>query len=94
MKADAPPVFLQLAGHPLRWHLLSELVASDLRVRELTALVGQPQNAVSYHLARLRSAGLVSMHRSSADRRAATTASSWPAALSFCPRPAPRCIPP
>lgn len=69
MNVFQPPVFLQLAGHPLRWQLLGELVASDLRVRELTALVGQPQNVVSYHLARLRSAGLVSMHRSSADRR-------------------------
>lgn len=45
------------------------LAASDLRVRELTALTARPQNAVSYHLARLRSAGLVSMHSSSADRR-------------------------
>ena len=38
-------------------------------MRELSALVGQPQNAVSYHLRRLRAGGLVSMHRSSADRR-------------------------
>jgi ArsR family transcriptional regulator, arsenate/arsenite/antimonite-responsive transcriptional repressor / arsenate reductase (thioredoxin) len=64
-----PPAFLQLAGHPLRWRLLSDLARSDLRVHELTALAGQPQNAVSYHLARLRAAGLVTMHRSSADRR-------------------------
>jgi ArsR family transcriptional regulator, arsenate/arsenite/antimonite-responsive transcriptional repressor / arsenate reductase (thioredoxin) len=68
--ADSPPpVFLQLAGHPIRWLLLSALASSDRRVRELTVLVGQPQNAVSYHLARLRSAGLVSMRHSSADRR-------------------------
>jgi ArsR family transcriptional regulator, arsenate/arsenite/antimonite-responsive transcriptional repressor / arsenate reductase (thioredoxin) len=64
-----PPAFLQLAGHPMRWRLLSELARSDLRVHELTALAGQPQNAVSYHLARLRAGGLVAMHRSSADRR-------------------------
>jgi protein-tyrosine-phosphatase len=38
-------------------------------VRELSALVGKPQNAVSYHLGRLRAGGLVSMRRSSADRR-------------------------
>jgi protein-tyrosine-phosphatase/DNA-binding transcriptional ArsR family regulator len=64
-----PPAFLQLAGHPVRWRLLSELARSDLRVHELTALTGQPQNAVSYHLARLRAGGLVAVHRSSADRR-------------------------
>jgi len=63
------PGFLRLAGHPLRWQLLSELAWSDRQVRELTALTGQPQNLVSYHLARLREGGLVSTRRSSADRR-------------------------
>jgi protein-tyrosine-phosphatase len=38
-------------------------------VHELTELVGQPQNLVSYHLGKLRDAGLVSARRSSADRR-------------------------
>jgi protein-tyrosine-phosphatase/DNA-binding transcriptional ArsR family regulator len=65
----SPPAFLQLAGEPLRWRLLSELARSDRRVGELTTLVGQPQNAVSYHLGRLRAGGLVSMRRSSADGR-------------------------
>ncbi|MGH3508246.1 MAG: ArsR family transcriptional regulator [Nocardioidaceae bacterium] len=65
----APPAFLRLAGNPVRWRLLTELARSDLRVGELTARVGQPQNAISYHLGRLRSAGLVSMRRSSADQR-------------------------
>ena len=65
----APPEFLRLAGDPLRWRLLSELTRSDLRVAELTRLVGQPQNAVSYHLGRLREGGLISMRRSSADGR-------------------------
>jgi protein-tyrosine-phosphatase/DNA-binding transcriptional ArsR family regulator len=65
----SPPAFLQLAGNPVRWRLLTELARSDLRVGELTALVGQPQNTVSYHLARLRAGGLVSMRRSSADHR-------------------------
>jgi len=60
---------VQLAGHPLRWRLLAELANSDRRVRELTGLLGRPQNLVSYHLGRLRSAGLVSMRRSSADGR-------------------------
>ncbi|MGE0227989.1 MAG: ArsR family transcriptional regulator [Dehalococcoidia bacterium] len=63
------PAFLRLAGHPLRWRLMRELSRSDLRVRELTLRLGQPQSLVSYHLARLRQAGLVSMRRSSADSR-------------------------
>lgn len=65
----APPEFLQLAGHPLRWRLLSELASSDRMVQELTSLVGEPQNLVSYHLGKLRDARLVSTRRSSADRR-------------------------
>src|SRR5215470_3147599 len=65
----APPAFLQLAGHPLRWRLLGELARSDRTVQELTGLVGQPQSLVSYHLGKLRDARLVAMRRSSADRR-------------------------
>ena len=65
----APPEFLQLAGHPLRWRLLSELARSDRVVHELTGLVGEPQNLVSYHLGKLRDGRLVSARRSSADRR-------------------------
>ena len=65
----APPEFLQLAGHPLRWRLLGELARSDRMVHELTGLVGEPQNLVSYHLGKLRDARLVSARRSSADRR-------------------------
>ena len=65
----APPAFLQLAGHPLRWRLLGELGRSDRMVHELTGLVGQPQNLVSYHLGKLRGARLVSARRSSADGR-------------------------
>ena len=61
----SPPAFLRLAGEPLRWRLLSELARSDRRVGELTELVGQPQNAVSYHLGRMRAGGLVSMRHSS-----------------------------
>jgi len=38
-------------------------------VHELTGLVGQPQNLVSYHLGKLRDARLVSARRSAADRR-------------------------
>ena len=65
----APPDFLQLAGHPVRWRLLRELARSDRVVSELTALVGEPQNLVSYHLGKLRDGALVSARRSSADRR-------------------------
>ena len=64
-----PPEFLQLAGHPLRWRLLGELARSDRIVHELTDLVGEPQNLVSYHLGKLRAARLVSARRSAADRR-------------------------
>ena len=65
----APPGLLRLAGHPVRWRLLGELARSDRMVHELTGLVGQPQNLVSYHLGKLRDAHLVSARRSSADRR-------------------------
>ena len=66
---SAPPGFLQLAGHPLRWRLLTELARTDRQVRELTGLLGQPQSLVSYHLGQLRAGGLVSARRSSADGR-------------------------
>jgi ArsR family transcriptional regulator, arsenate/arsenite/antimonite-responsive transcriptional repressor / arsenate reductase (thioredoxin) len=65
----APPSFLRLAGHPLRWRLLRELARSDRQVRELTALLGQPQSLVSYHLGRLLQGELVRTRRSAADRR-------------------------
>lgn len=65
---DLPP-FVQLAGHELRWQLLRELAHSDRRVRELVAAIDQPQNLVSYHLRKLRAAGLITAHRSSADGR-------------------------
>ncbi len=64
-----PTEFLQLVGHPVRWRLLGELARSDRLVHELTGLIGEPQNLVSYHLAKLRDARLVSAQRSSADRR-------------------------
>jgi protein-tyrosine-phosphatase/DNA-binding transcriptional ArsR family regulator len=67
--ATEPPVFLALAGHPLRWQLLRELAESDRRVRELTVRVGERQSLVSYHLGLLRAARLVSARPSSADRR-------------------------
>jgi ArsR family transcriptional regulator, arsenate/arsenite/antimonite-responsive transcriptional repressor / arsenate reductase (thioredoxin) len=65
----APPTFLRLAGHPLRWRLLNELARSDLRVGELCELAGRRQSLVSYHLRQLREGGLVSLRRSAADGR-------------------------
>jgi protein-tyrosine-phosphatase len=64
-----PPAFVRLAAHPLRWRLLRELVRSDRAVGELTGLVDEPQNLVSYHLRKLRDGGLVASRRSSADGR-------------------------
>ena len=65
----ALPAFVRLAADPLRWQLLGELATSDLRVRELVASVGRPQNLVSYHLRLLREAELVTKKRSSFDAR-------------------------
>jgi protein-tyrosine-phosphatase len=64
-----PPVLFQLAGHPLRWRLLSELAHSDRRVRELSGSLREAQSLVSYHLRRLRAAEMVSTRRSSHDGR-------------------------
>jgi ArsR family transcriptional regulator, arsenate/arsenite/antimonite-responsive transcriptional repressor / arsenate reductase (thioredoxin) len=66
---SSPPRFLRLAGHPLRWRLLSELARSDRRVGELCELAGQRQSLVSYHLRELREGGVVSARRSLADGR-------------------------
>ena len=65
----APPTFVRLAAHPLRWRLPTELADSDYRVRELVPRVDQPQNLVSYHLRLLRDGGLVTATRSSFDGR-------------------------
>jgi protein-tyrosine-phosphatase/DNA-binding transcriptional ArsR family regulator len=66
---STPPRFLRLAGHPLRWRLLSELARSDRRVGELCELAGRRQSLVSYHLRQLRDGGLVTLRRSTADGR-------------------------
>ncbi len=60
---------LSAVAHPLRWELLRQLACGDLRVRELTAAVGERQNLVSYHLGLLRTCGLVDTRRSAADGR-------------------------
>jgi protein-tyrosine-phosphatase len=68
-EAFAPPGFIRLAGHPVRWRLLRELSYSDRRVGELCARLALAQNLVSYHLGRLRAEGVVSRRRSAADGR-------------------------
>jgi protein-tyrosine-phosphatase len=69
VEATQPPEILGLLSDPLRWQLVVELGRSDRRVGELVQLVGKPQNLVSYHLAELRRAGIVTARRSSADGR-------------------------
>ena len=69
LTTSAPPRFVSLAAHPLRWRMLTELARSDLRVRELVTLVGEAQNLVSYHLRLLRDGGMVTATRSSFDGR-------------------------
>src|SRR5687768_13874445 len=69
MGVTQPPEILGLLGDPLRWQLVGELGRSDRRVGELVQIVGKPQNLVSYHLAELKRAGIVSARRSSADGR-------------------------
>ncbi len=68
-QVPGPPAFVRLAAHPLRWRLLTALADSDLRVRELVALLDEPQNLLSYHLRQLREEGLVTATRSSHDGR-------------------------
>src|SRR5262245_30606701 len=65
----SPLEFLQLVADPHRWQLLAHMGRSDRRVGELAGLLGKAQNLVSYHLGELRSAGLVTARRSSADGR-------------------------
>ena len=69
MGASAIPPALRLLTEPLRWRLVGQLATSDRRVAELVAALETPQSLVSYHLGRLRSAGLVVARRSSFDAR-------------------------
>lgn len=65
----APTDFWKLLANDLRWSTVSALVGSDRKVQELVALLKQPPNLVSYHLARLREMRLVTERRSAADGR-------------------------
>src|SRR5437667_454862 len=64
-----PPEVFKLAGHPVRWNLLTCLARSDERVQDLVERLKLPQNLVSYHLRQLRNGHLVHERRSSADER-------------------------
>jgi ArsR family transcriptional regulator, arsenate/arsenite/antimonite-responsive transcriptional repressor / arsenate reductase (thioredoxin) len=65
---SSPPV-LGVLAHDLRWTMAGLLATGDLRASEIVARTGQPPSLVSYHLGRLREAGLVSVRRSTADGR-------------------------
>jgi len=64
-----PAALLKLLAHGVRWQLLTTLAQSDHTVQELSALIGRPENLVSYHLGRLRSLHIVTERRSDADSR-------------------------
>jgi protein-tyrosine-phosphatase len=65
-----PPEVLKLAGHAVRWNVLTSLARSDYRVQDLVEQLSLPQNLVSYHLRQLREGRLVTERRSAADERA------------------------
>jgi ArsR family transcriptional regulator, arsenate/arsenite/antimonite-responsive transcriptional repressor / arsenate reductase (thioredoxin) len=67
--SEHTPVIIKLLSNDLRWNLLKALAQSDMRVQELSELLGQPQNLVSYHLQKLRDHALVLEHHSIADGR-------------------------
>ncbi len=67
--ATAPLNFIKLLAHDVRWGLLKALTVSDLRVQELSSLVNEPMNLVSYHLKKMRQDDLVTTRRSEADGR-------------------------
>jgi ArsR family transcriptional regulator, arsenate/arsenite/antimonite-responsive transcriptional repressor / arsenate reductase (thioredoxin) len=67
--AASSPSVLGMLAHDLRWTIVSLLAESDLRTGELVARTSQAPSLVSYHLGRLRDAGLVSVRRSTADGR-------------------------
>jgi ArsR family transcriptional regulator, arsenate/arsenite/antimonite-responsive transcriptional repressor / arsenate reductase (thioredoxin) len=69
MVVTASPQVLGVLAHDLRWTIVGLLVPGDLRTGEIVARTRQPPSLVSYHLGRLRDAGLVSARRSAADGR-------------------------
>jgi ArsR family transcriptional regulator, virulence genes transcriptional regulator len=64
-KAGAAAGFLKHLANPRRLMILCELLQGERSVGELEAVVGLGQSALSQHLAKLRSAGLVRTRRQS-----------------------------
>jgi len=69
MAVASSPEVLGVLAHDLRWTIVGLLAPGDLRTSELVSRTGEAPSLVSYHLARLRDAGLVSARRSTADGR-------------------------
>ncbi len=61
--------FLRLIADDTRWLIVRVLALSDLRAGEIGAALHLPSNALSYHLRRLRTAGVVRDRHSSGDAR-------------------------
>ena len=66
---EQPLDFLKLLAHEIRWNILTLLSRSDYCVQDLSRLIAQPQNLVSYHLKQLRGHHIVTERRSAADSR-------------------------
>jgi ArsR family transcriptional regulator, arsenate/arsenite/antimonite-responsive transcriptional repressor / arsenate reductase (thioredoxin) len=69
VSAPRAPALLRVLAHDLRWAIVRMLAQGDMRVREVVAATGEAPNLITYHLARLRAAGLVWVRRSTADGR-------------------------
>jgi protein-tyrosine-phosphatase/DNA-binding transcriptional ArsR family regulator len=61
--------FLRLIADETRWLIVRMLTVSDLRAGEIGAALHLPSNALSYHLKRLRAAGVLRDRHSSGDAR-------------------------
>src|SRR5215468_124539 len=61
--------FLRLIADETRWLIVRMLAVSDLRAGEIGAALHLPSNALSYHLKRLRTAGVLHDRHSSGDAR-------------------------
>src|SRR5215467_9104469 len=61
--------FLRLVADETRWLIVRMLAFSDLRAGEIGAALHLPSNALSYHLKRLRTAGVLRDRHSSSDAR-------------------------
>jgi protein-tyrosine-phosphatase/DNA-binding transcriptional ArsR family regulator len=61
--------FLRLIADETRWLIVRMLAFSDLRAGEIGAALHLPSNALSYHLKRLRTAGVLHDRHSSGDAR-------------------------